>query len=302
MRKATTAISTLVAARPFDQAVAVALAEISAVENTRKEYRRDVDRWVAFCRDREVDPVAPVDGAVVAWMESMRDASPKTRARRISALSSVYRELRRKGVVESNPFSTEEGPRRAKAPPNEPTPIATPDVVRRVLGTCGDDLDGIRDAAMIRLLWSTGMRRVSLLSMTFERLQPDRMGYVAEVIKKGGDTQRVLIHGKAHLALERWLQILRDGGFKRGSLWRRRTGEPMSEREVNRAIEKRARAIGGELSPHMLRVSFLTYNPAGLDAKQDAAGHVDPKTTKMYDRESWRGREAFERMPDVDDL
>jgi hypothetical protein len=46
----------------------------------------------------------------------------------------------------------------------------------------------------------------------------------------------------------------------------------------------------------------LTYNPAGLEAKQEAAGHSDPATTRLYDRASWRGREAFEQMPEVEDV
>jgi site-specific recombinase XerC len=227
-----------------------------------------------------------------------RGHASKSRARRISALSSIYRELRRKKAVGSNPFSVDEGPRREKVSVGEPTPIATPEIVRELLNACDDTPLGIRDAAIVRVLWSTGMRRVSLLSMTFERLQRDHLGYIATVTKKGGSDQRVLVCGKAKAALDKWLAVLKDGQFTTGAIWRMKTGGPMALRELNRALERR----GAGVSPHMLRVAFLTYNPAGIEAKQDAAGHSDPATTRLYDRASWRGREAFEQMPEIEDV
>jgi len=215
------------------------------------------------------------------------------------ALSSIYRELRRKKAVASNPFSVDEGPKREKVSVDEPTQVATPEMVRELLAACNDETPlGLRDAAMVRVLWSTGMRRVSLLSMTAERLQKDHMGYIATVTKKGGEAQRVLICGKAKDALDRWLAVLKDGGLASGPIWRMKNGKPLTLRELNRALERRTKGV----SPHMLRVAFLTYNPAGLEAKQEAAGHSDPATTRLYDRASWRGREAFEQMPEVEDV
>ena len=291
-----------VTSSPFDMAVSIALAEISPNNNTRLEYRRDFDIWIRFCNSHRFDPKAPVDGAVAAWIETMKKAghAPKSRTRRMSSLSSIYRELRRKKVVSGNPFSVDDGPRREKAAALAPTRIAAPDIIKKLLAACDDTPTGLRDVAIIRVLWSTGMRRISLLSMTLERLQKDRSGLVAVVDKKGGDTQRVLIRGRAREALDKWLAILEDGTFKKGPIWRLKNGKPMSLRELNRVMERRGKGL--RVSPHMLRVSFLTYNPAGLEAKQEAAGHADPATTRMYDRESWRGREAFEKMPEIEDV
>jgi site-specific recombinase XerD len=290
----------LVSSDPFDRAVMLALVEISPVDATRREYRRDFTLWQTFCSEVGVDQTAPQDGAVAAWVEWMkqRGHASTSRARRMSALSSIYRELRRKKVVSANPFSVDEGPRRERSSVTEPTQIATPDMVRALLAACDETPLGLRDAAIIRVLWSTGMRRVSLLSMTSERLQKDHMGYVATVTKKGGDNQRVLICGKARDALDKWIAVLREGGLASGPVWRTKSGKPLELRELNRAIERRSAGV----SPHMLRVAFLTYNPAGLEAKQEAAGHSDPATTRLYDRASWRGREAFEQMPEIEDV
>lgn len=292
----------LVTSSPFDTAVSIALAEISSVDATRLEYRRDFDLWLGFCRELGLDAKSPADGSVAAWVAWMKRKghASKSRARRMSALSSIYRELRRKRVVPSNPFSVDEGPRREKVSVVAPTQLALPSDVRELLATCDDSPTGLRDAAIVRVLWSTGIRRVSLLSMTLERLQRDRGGgsYLTTVTKKGGTDQRVLIRGKAKVALDKWIAILKAGGMTAGPIWRMKNSEPMSAREVNRVFARRKPGI----SPHMMRVAFLTYNPAGLEAKQDAAGHSDPATTMLYDRASWRGREAFEKMPEVEDV
>lgn len=298
------ALQTVVRQAPFDAAVAIAIAEISPIANTRSAYRRDFEVWEEFCADRDVNREQPIDGAVVAfvaWLEH-RGEAPKTRARRLSSMASIFRELRRKKIVEGNPFSADEGPRRAKAPVLEPTPIADNGVVERAIAACGAAPLDIRDAAIMRALWSTGMRRASLLSMTHEKLARDPAGYVATVVKKGGEDQRVLVTGKAAETLARWLAILRDGCFKSGPIWRDLRGEPLSFAELGRALKRRGRVAGGDLSPHMFRVAFLTHNKAGIEAKQDAAGHADPATTRLYDRDAWRGREAFEKMPDPEEV
>jgi integrase/recombinase XerD len=294
----------VVLSSPFESAVSLALTKISTVELTQTEYARDFATWRRFCGLYHVAIADPGEDAVTAFMTWMKreGMAPKTRARRMSALSSIYRELRRRKHVPSNPFSPDEGPNREKKPRAiEPTQLASPEVIRKILGTCDDSLVGIRDAAIIRVFWSTGMRRVSLLSMTHERMHGDRLGIIAKVDKKGGGEQQVLIRGKALEAFDRWLVILKDGRLTTGAIWRDGKGKPLTVRELNRALERR----GGDhlpLSPHMLRVAFITYNPAPVDAKQDAVGHADVATTMMYDRRQWRGLEAFQKMPEIEDV
>ena len=298
----------LVSSSPFEGHVAGALAKISASDATRLAYKRDFDQWSAFCAERGVDRQAPLIDAAAAFVEWMKRKpkpdAPLTRARRMSSLSSIYKELRRRKAINGpNPFSVDDGPKREKAAAEKPTLIATPEVVRKVLSTCDvTTLLGVRDAAIIRVLWSTGMRRVSLLSMTQERLVRDPLGYIATVTKKGGLTQKVLFKGRASAAFEQWLTILRDSDLKTGKIWREDDAELLVEHNLNRALERRAKLVGEYLTPHMLRVAFLTYNPSDIEAKQDAAGHADPTTTQGYDRTAWRGREAFIAMPEVEDL
>lgn len=317
--KGTTELALLIDANAFDRHAFVATFSAKANMNTRKAYWADYRVYRTFYLERGFDPSDPPEDVgtfFVEWLKQHREA-PKTRVRRVSALSRIYRQLcrpRRKGVepyATWNPFSTDLGPEREKALPIRPTRLADCKLVRRVLSSCGATDLGIRDAAIVRTLWKTGMRRCSLLSMTFERLARERdpaiVGdfFVATVIGKGGSDARVLIVGKAADALDQWLKVLAKWNVDAGPIWRRPSKQPMTERDVGRMFGRRLLSIGakaGSLTPHQLRVSFATRNPAPLEEKQEALGHADPATTRLYDRSAWRGRAAFTAMPELEDV
>lgn len=306
--KSSQALQRYGAGSEFESAVVIACAELAPSEATRDAYLGDFFKhWLPFCRQYDVDPQRPEAkrGTVVAFVEHMkkRGDAPKSRARRMSALSSIYRQLRRSDVVDRNPFSVDEGPKRGRALPLEPTPIAAPATIAKMIATCDGSILGVRDVAIIRILWATGIRRASLISMTFEKLRRDRGEFQATVVGKGDKDLRILVRGKAAAALAAWLDVLKDAKLSSGPVWRTKKG-PMTERALGHMLDRRAKLAGvtDPISPHTFRVAFLTYNPAGLEAKQDAAGHADPATTMLYDRASWRGREAFEQMPEIEDV
>ncbi len=290
----------------FDQKVHEAiLGATTRSPHTRSAYLSDWKQWLAFCHQRGVPPAEPVELAVTAWIEEMKQAklAPKTRVRRISSLCTIYRRLKRAKVVDVNPFSLEEGPQREPARALEPTPIAPPELVKKLLLTCDDSILGKRDRALIRILWGTGARRASIVDMTFERLQAGRDRYEALLLGKGGKDVRVLIRGASSKALTEWIAVLREAKLSTGPLWRTKRG-PMTARALGHMLTRRAKRAGidRKISPHQFRVAFLTINPAGIEAKQSAAGHADPSTTMLYDRASWRGEEAFEAMPEIEDV
>lgn len=315
----------------FEFFVAMAMSQITRNRNTADAYWRDVAHWLAFCRARGIDPQTPRRHEVAIWMDDMiaADVAPKTRARRVSALCSVYRELRRElrhpdghviapVVVVPNPFSVDEGPRRERrAAALQPTPVADPEIVQAMLATCepapgaAPDLFDLRDRALIRVLWATGIRRSSAVDMLIERLtmripgtgSTAPAGFETSVLAKGGKRVRLWIRGEASTALAAYLEALADAGIAAGPLWRGHKGG-LTPRGVATVLRRRAELAGaqGRISPHMMRVAFLTFNEAGLEARQDAAGHADPATTRGYDRAAWRGREAFAKMPEVEQV
>ena len=309
-------LATQVDTSSFEAFVELAMKQISTNPHTADAYRRDVQKWLVFCRARSINPRAPRRQEVAAWVEEMTTAevAPKTRARRIASLCSVYRELRREltdqhgedlppYVTVKNPFSVDDGPKRRKALAKRQTPAARPDVVQALLATCDGTPIGIRDNALIRILWSTGIRRMSAVSMKIEKLESVPEGYYTLVEAKRDKIVPILICGRAATALDAWLDILNGGEFKEGPLWRGLDGDAMSERMIwwmlhDRSLEAKVRSV----SPHMLRAAFLTFNKASIEAKQEAAGHSDVNTTRSYDRSQWRGKEAFVAMPEIEDL
>lgn len=308
-------LATQIETSSFEAFVELAMKQISTNPHTADAYRRDVQKWLAFCRARSINPRTPRRQEVAAWIEEMTvaEVAAKTRARRVASLCSVYRELRREltdqngedlppYVMVKNPFSVDDGPKRRKAQAERPTPAARPDVVQAILATC-DSTIGVRDRALIRVLWSTGIRRMSAVSMRIEKLETVPEGYYTLVEAKRDKTVPILICGRAATTLDAWLDILSGGGFKEGPIWRGLDGDAMSERMIwwmlrDRSIEANVRPV----SPHMLRAAFLTFNKASLEAKQEAAGHADVNTTRGYDRSQWRGKEAFVAMPEIEDL
>lgn len=308
-------LTTQVDTSSFEAFVELAMKQISTNPHTADAYRRDVQKWLAFCRARSINPRTPRRQEVAAWIEEMMTAevAAKTRARRVASLCSVYRELRREltdqngeelpaYVTVKNPFSVDDGPKRRKAQAKKPTPAARPDVVQAILATC-DSTIGIRDLALIRVLWSTGIRRMSAVSMRIEKLETVPEGYYTLVEAKRDKIVPILICGRAATALDAWLDILSSGGFKEGPIWRGLDGDAMSERMIWWMLRDRStKAKVRPISPHMLRAAFLTFNKASLEAKQEAAGHADVNTTRSYDRSQWRGKEAFVAMPEVEDL
>lgn len=314
-RKATraeaSALSALVDTTSF--AARAHMATINATtrsEHTRRAYLGDLRVWLEFCEAHRIDPSVPGEEGVVLWLETMKadGASPKTRVRRVASLCTIYGRLRRAGkngeppAVAVNFFSADQGPEREEALAIEPTALIEPAAAAAIMSTCDDSILGIRDAAIIRMLWGTGARTSTVIAMTFERMRRDGDEYVIRGIKKGNKEQLVLVRGAAATALARWIDILKGANLAAGPLWRTKR-QKMTTRALDHMLRRRAQEAGvGAVSAHMFRTTFLTLNPAPLEAKQSAAGHASPVTTMGYDRTAWRGREAFERMPEIEAL
>jgi integrase/recombinase XerD len=298
----------------FEKYVAIAMSMISRNSHTQSAYWLDVRAWLAFCSAHRVDPYTPTRQAVAAWLESMVQGkvAPRTRGRRMSSLCSIYCELRREMVnvngepippvvTVPNPFSVEDGPRREGTPASlAPTPVLNPEVMMKLIETCEDDPLGVRDRAMLRVLWATGIRRSSLVDMHIERLRwlPARAGGGCEtdVFGKGGKVIKIWIRGQAAIDLKTYVKLLGQSKLKTGPLWRSRRAK-LTPMGIWHVVRHRAELAGvtERVSPHMFRVAFLTYNEVGLEAKQQAAGHADPATTRGYDRAEWRGTDPTAR-------
>ncbi len=158
-----------------------------------------------------------------------------------------------------------------------------------LLGTCGQDMGGIRDAAIIAVLYAGGLRRAELAGLDLASYETTAEGARLIVLGKGNKQRSVPLAGGAARALGDWLAVRGDDD---GPLFRvignRNRGGRMTAQAVYAMLRARATAAGvASLSPHDLRRTFVgDLLDAGADIAtvQRLAGHASPATTARYDR------------------
>jgi site-specific recombinase XerD len=186
------------------------------------------------------------------------------------------------------------------------------DEMRALLAGCLSDdwVIGSRDAAMMAVLHSTGMRRAEVASALIERYDPGERGL--RIVGKGGKERTVYIHPDASPYLDRWLGILgsRQGAmFRPVDRWGNIRNRPLSARAVGLIVDTRRRLAGLlPTSAHDFRRTFIgDFIDAGGDLAQaqQLAGHASVTTTAGYDRRPARGRRAAVdrlHLPSPDEL
>jgi integrase/recombinase XerC len=297
--------------------------ERDASVHTLRNYRLDILQFAAQTWGAEAQPP-------FAWRETDRYAARRflagfqrdgkkatTTNRKLSSLRSFYRFLLREGLTDVNPFTGVPSP---KLPKRLPQVLGIVDVGRLLdaphkaepaAGAADhprlkafDDYARQRDAAILELLYSTGMRVSELTGLAV-----DRVDYLSGVVKvRGkGKKERLCPMGNpaaralktALAARETWLLALgRRGG---SALFLNKHGGSLTVRSIERMLKKYALLVGlsPHLSPHALRHSFATHLlDAGADLRsvQELLGHASLSTTQIYTHVS------IERLKAVYDL
>ncbi len=265
-------------------------AERGAARNTEEGYGRDLDDLTAFLARRRARPLDADVDSLRAWIASLRHAgmSPRTAARRLSALRQFYRFLLSDGRRADDPSATLDSPRLDRSLPK----ILSRDEVSGLIEVAHarDRVEGVRLAALIELLYATGLRVSELVTLPLAAVERDPR--VLIVRGKGGKERMVPLGEPARAALFAWLGV-RGATFKRGEaspflfpsrgreghLTRQRVGQLLKELAVERGIDP------GRVSPHVLRHAFASHLLAGgadLRAVQTMLGHADIATTQIY--------------------
>jgi integrase/recombinase XerD len=259
--------------------------------HTRRAYATDLDRWLDFCRNYDIDPLAARRAHVDAWARTLQAAGLQSRtvARRLAAVSSWYTFAVAETAVAHSPT---EHVRRPKITDRGETPGLTRDELQRLL-TAADNHGSLRSRALLTLLATTGLRINEALSRDVDHLTYDRGHRILRLERKGGASDRTVLTAPVIRALDAYLD-----GRTTGPLFITSTGKRMRQNQawytLRRLAQRAALAGADQISPHSLRVAFITgAREAGvpLEDVQDAAGHADPRTTRRYDR----GRHSLDR-------
>ncbi len=257
-------------------------------KNTVVSYRFDLLFFKNFCRQKEYDPLGP-DGkkAVSAYMLQLKNEgkSPATIARRLAAIKSLYRFLIGEGRLENDPAENLESPKNTHKLPRVMTIDEVDDLLAQPrIGTPW----GLRDKAMLELLYATGIRVSELISLDRGSVNLEE-GYI-KCTGKGSKERIVPIGNVAAQFVKAYMQRARSRlivGSAGPALFLNRHGTRMSRQGFWKIIKKyAARAnIKKDITPHTLRHSFATHlleNGADLRAVQELLGHADISTTQIY--------------------
>jgi len=256
--------------------------------NTLAAYRRDLERFLRhLARRGDVHPDRLTPDDVLAFMgaEKARGLAVSSIARAQVAIKMFVRFLKLEGRVERDLVSLMDGPRVWQRLPDV---LSEREVVRLLDAPTADDPLGLRDWAILEVLYATGMRASEIAGLTLTDLHLD-VGYL-RVIGKGDRERVVPIGGPAREALQSYLTTQRrrlDRTGRRDAVFLSRTGRPLDRETVWRIVTKYARraCIDKRLTPHTLRHSFATHlvaHGADLRAVQEMLGHVTIATTQRY--------------------
>lgn len=263
-------------------------------EHTVAAYRRDLGGYLEWLDAQGLSDTAEVTPAVIGRFVAERaGAEPVPAASSLSRLQSSvrgwHRFLAREGVEAEDPAS---GLRPPKMPRKLPKALTIDQVERLLAAPSPDEPAGIRDRALLELLYATGARVSEAVGLDVDDLAH---GDVLRLRGKGNKERIVPLGSYARAAIDAYLTRVRPGLAVRGKasprLFLGTRGAPLSRQSawlIIRAAAERSGIAGeitAEVSPHTLRHSFATHLlQGGADVRvvQELLGHASVATTQIY--------------------
>ena len=261
--------------------------ERGASPHTLAAYRRDLAGFTAYLRRQGRTAATARVGDLSDYLAHLRrrGLGARSAARHLSAVRGLYRFLLASGEIRRDPTEHLEAPR----PPRRlPRTLSVEDTVALVESPDLSAAEGLRDRAMLELLYASGLRASECLTLRLEDLNLTA-GYVTATGK--GSRQRLVPVGAQALRwVERYVATSRSGFVGRsdpGTLFLNRYGKALSRQALWSVIKRAARRTGlrSAVSPHTLRHSFASHlleRGADLRSVQAMLGHADIATTQIY--------------------
>jgi integrase/recombinase XerD len=255
--------------------------------NTIESYSRDLTGFDQFLSSQAIDEFEQIDLSIVSqWLQALtaRGLSPRSSARHLSALRGLMRFLVREEHLERDPTRLAA---RARLGRRLPRPLSLEHVLRLIDTPDPTSRRGLRDRAMLSLMYSSGLRVSELIKLELRDVDLGR-GVLA-AYGKGGKRRLVPVgevalgHLEAHLAAQ--MAPVRPPTGK--WVFHSPRGKPWTRQMVWKVVGRHARSAGlpGHVHPHRLRHSFATHLLAGgadLRTVQTLLGHSDIVTTEIY--------------------
>jgi integrase/recombinase XerD len=258
--------------------------------NTTAAYRTDLDQLGAFLREQGVSSWPDVSHAhVLGFMLFLRERryANSTVARRTAAVKSFFGYLLSKGLITSDPASQIDSPKVDRSPPKAISPHQVDELLELPLRSSTPE--GMRDKAMLELLYATGLRVSELVALEREDITLEQS--TLRCSGKAGRERVLPLGATAVTSLEEYLdsarsQLARNSDQPTEALFLNHRGNRLTRQGFWLILKGYAEEVGlHELTPHTLRHSFAAHmlgSGAELREVQERLGHASLSTTQIY--------------------
>ena len=255
-------------------------------DNTLKNYSRDLKSLIAYCDQKEITQWTGIDDQNIRSLVSQRHRQGLGGAslqRLLSTFRSFFKYLMIENELKNNPAKNIQAPKTGR---KLPATLDVDDVVK-LIEIKGDEVETVRDRAILELFYSSGLRLTELSSLDLESGKEIKSG-VLRVIGKGSKERDVPVGVKAIIAIQDWLsqrsQLANEG---EDALFVGKQGKRINNSVIQKRLKYWAQKQGIDMNvfPHMLRHSFASHmleSSGDLRAVQELLGHADISTTQIY--------------------
>lgn len=254
--------------------------------HTLDAYRVDLSAFAAWCERAGITNLAEVDlRACRRWLAlaETKGLTRTTLARRASTLRTFFGHCCDRGFVDASPVAALRVASRRRRLPRA---LSREEVDRLLSSPDPSRPEGLRDLALLELLYGTGMRVAEACGLTLDVWR--QAGTSIRVWGKGRKERVVPLGEPARVAMEAWISRGRPllagrGARAAGALFLNARGSPLTPRDARRVVARHAPRAG--VSPHTLRHTYATHlllGGAGLRDIQELLGHADISTTGVY--------------------
>lgn len=262
--------------------------ERGLAQNTLESYGRDLRQFQSYLQNSQMDILKDSSrNTILTYLNNLQNKgrAVSTISRNLAAIKSFYQYLVRERYLEKDPAANLESPKLEKKLPK----ILTIAEVEELLKQPNAFLPaGLRDKAMLELLYATGIRVSELISLNISDVNLD-MGYI-KCFGKGAKERIVPLGSIAAKCVQEYINKGRSKlvrTYDESALFVNHHGNRLTRQGFWKIIKKYAQEanIVREITPHTLRHSFATHlleNGADLRSVQEMLGHADISTTQIY--------------------
>ena len=254
--------------------------------HTLKNYSRDLKSLVSYCEQHEITQWSALDDQHIRSLISQRHRQGLGGAslqRLLSTFRSFFKYLMIENEVKNNPAKNIQAPKSSRKLPA----TLDADHVAQLIEIKGDEVETVRDRAILELFYSSGLRLSELSMLDLDKGKEIQSG-VLRVSGKGNKERDVPVGSKAIIAMQAWLARRAELANKDElALFVGKQGKRIHNSVIQKRFKYWAQKQGIDINvfPHLLRHSFASHmleSSGDLRAVQELLGHADISTTQIY--------------------